>query len=195
MGKQQKFKGQVLNFLPKAATPVTFLSPPPSPIRTNAGKGLSSPRVSLIPKEVRRRARSLSFDAREPTSPKVSCMGQVKNKKKKKKKMMMMDLTKLPDNVLCSCPGAIMRIFKRKQQSGESDVSNKKPPTEEQIPSSGPSKQLASGRGVLQKFDLKVCDVVGAADGESFCPPDEKLQDIVASESMSMDGEIAVNPR
>jgi hypothetical protein len=41
---------------------------------------------SIIPKEARRKPKNGSFDATEPTSPKVSCAGQIKNKKKKKKK-------------------------------------------------------------------------------------------------------------
>ncbi|KAJ9146914.1 hypothetical protein P3X46_029128 [Hevea brasiliensis] len=197
MGKQQKFIGKISSILPKAATPVTFLSPPPSPVRTNAGKGFSSPRVSIIPKEVRRRARSLSFDAREPTSPKVSCTGQVKKKQNKKKKM---NPTKIPKNMLCSCTGAIARIFRKKQQSGESDVCNKRTPMEDKVPSLVHLKQLASGRGGLQNFDMKARDVVGAADGENFCTTDKKLQDkekviAAASESIIMDEKIAANPR
>ncbi|KDP43702.1 hypothetical protein JCGZ_22329 [Jatropha curcas] len=166
MGKQQKRKSNVSNFLPKTSN---FLSPPPSPVRPNTPKRLSSPspRISLIPKEIRRRARSLSFDAREPTSPKVSCMGQVKNKNKKKTK----DSAKIPENMLflCSCRGAIVKIFKGKQQNEESNnVFDKGPP-------------------VLDTFEMKAHE--GASTVGSNCLKDEKSGD------EERDGEVSVEPR
>ncbi|KAL6222223.1 hypothetical protein ACLB2K_005615 [Fragaria x ananassa] len=80
MEKQSKLRMQVLKFLSQAAAPaVTYKSPPSSP---------RHPIVSIIPREARRKPRngSSSFASKEPTSPKVSCMGQVKGKNKKKKK-------------------------------------------------------------------------------------------------------------
>ncbi|EEF31748.1 conserved hypothetical protein [Ricinus communis] len=183
MGKLQKSKSKISDLLPKAAGPVTFLSPPPSPARANSWKGLSSPRVSLIPKEIRRKARILSFDAREPTSPKVSCMGKIKNRKRNKNETKKWNNpTKLDMLVssLSSSGAMILKIFKGKQEIEERDASDKSPTTiaERAVRASSSSqvKKFASGRGVLKDFDWKA-HVAGAADAESNCPQDDKNQD------------------
>ncbi|CAA0839271.1 Uncharacterized protein SHERM_05840 [Striga hermonthica] len=48
-------------------------------LRTHHSKGFSGPIGPMIPAEAR--CRSKSFENQEPTSPKVSCMGQIKHKK------------------------------------------------------------------------------------------------------------------
>ncbi|TXG59865.1 hypothetical protein EZV62_014438 [Acer yangbiense] len=86
MEKPTKIKAMILAFLPKAATPFTFqLSPPWSPrgISASARKGFPGPVIRIIPDEVRGQPKTDSFIAREPTSPKISCIGGVKNKKRK----------------------------------------------------------------------------------------------------------------
>lgn len=94
-----KSKNRLLKLLPKVASAVTFQSPPFSPSKekmrssaeticstkpkTHLGKGSSGgagPMTSIIPAEAI--YKSTSFAAHEPTSPKVSCMGQIKHKKK-----------------------------------------------------------------------------------------------------------------
>ncbi|XP_050388047.1 uncharacterized protein At1g76070-like [Argentina anserina] len=79
MEKQTKLSIQILKFLSQAAAPaVTYKGSPASP---------RHPVVSIIPKEARRKqSESSRFSLNEPTSPKVSCMGQVKGRNKKKKK-------------------------------------------------------------------------------------------------------------
>ncbi|GLJ31769.1 hypothetical protein SUGI_0639060 [Cryptomeria japonica] len=42
--------------------------------------------ISIIPKEAKGRKKGASFESQEPTSPKVSCIGQVKLKKKQPRK-------------------------------------------------------------------------------------------------------------
>lgn len=196
MGKQGDLKSKILAFLPKAASPVTFVSPPPSPVRPNAGRGFSGPMVSLIPKEARRKARSGSVDAREPTSPKVSCMGQVKNKKNKKKKKTNPD-----ENMLVCCPKSLMKVLNVKQQSdSKSDTPDERRPVAERAPSLGHMKQFASGRGVLHRFDWKAHDIAKTEDGQSYCADDKNDEDrekvIVAnSEAKVVDGEILLEPR
>lgn len=49
--------------------------------RSFSGRGYSGPMISIIPKEAREKKRDSEFESREPTSPKVSCIGQVKLKK------------------------------------------------------------------------------------------------------------------
>ncbi|KAI3875784.1 hypothetical protein MKX03_023707 [Papaver bracteatum] len=84
-------KMKIFSFLPKSATVTFQQNPAPySPGRENNHK-LKSSHVNkgfsgqLIPDEARRKSSSneRSFDStQEPTSPKVSCMGQIKLKKK-----------------------------------------------------------------------------------------------------------------
>ncbi|XP_030527346.2 uncharacterized protein At1g76070-like [Rhodamnia argentea] len=97
---------KVLKFLPRTASSVSFFRNPPfSPgrdkrssysselvnstkcrLRSHVGKGFSGPLVSLIPNEARAASKNdRGFDVNEPTSPKVSCMGQIKHKHKTKK--------------------------------------------------------------------------------------------------------------
>lgn len=73
-----------------AASAVTFQNPPFSPSKEKRSsdsthkirKGFSGPMISIIPAEARYKSRTSSFAAYEPTSPKISCMGQIKHKKK-----------------------------------------------------------------------------------------------------------------
>ncbi|KAF8022656.1 hypothetical protein BT93_F0235 [Corymbia citriodora subsp. variegata] len=95
---------KVLKFLPRTVSSISFFQNPPfSPsrdkrssselinrtkcrLRSHVGKGFSGPLISLIPKEARaKNENDRDFDANEPTSPKVSCMGQIKHKNKTEK--------------------------------------------------------------------------------------------------------------
>ena len=117
-----KLWNKILAFLPRAASPVTFqVSPPMSP----SGKGSSSPIVSLIPKEARRKSKSGSFDVREPASPKVSCMGQIKSKKKKKETVSKPKLAsqEFPEEVKRK-PLVMLKVLKGTKRGHKSDVSN-----------------------------------------------------------------------
>lgn len=93
-----KSKNTLLKFLPRATSSVTFQNPPiyspakdkrPSekPHKSNLGYGFSGPLVSSIPVATRRKIKNDSdyTIVYEPTSPRVSCMGQVKCKKQKEK--------------------------------------------------------------------------------------------------------------
>lgn len=101
---------KVLKFLPRTVSSISFFQNPPfSPgrdkrsssslwysselinstkcrLRSHVGKGFSGPLISLIPYEARTKNKNdQDFDKNEPTSPKVSCMGQIKHKNKTKK--------------------------------------------------------------------------------------------------------------
>ncbi|XP_062097882.1 uncharacterized protein At1g76070 [Humulus lupulus] len=104
MEKQAKYQ-DILKFLPRAASVITFQNPPFSPNRDNKmrsdnaskqlklahGRGFSGPIISMIPDEARRKPKNGSYadqaQDQEPTSPKISCMGQIKHSNKKKKKL------------------------------------------------------------------------------------------------------------
>ncbi|KAL1814932.1 hypothetical protein ACET3Z_017506 [Daucus carota] len=64
-----------------ASSAVSFQNPPFSPNRekAQARKGFSGP---MFPAEARYKSKNSSYVSHEPTSPKVSCMGQIKHKKK-----------------------------------------------------------------------------------------------------------------
>ncbi|KAK7352208.1 hypothetical protein VNO80_17626 [Phaseolus coccineus] len=84
MEKQLKLRNKILKALPKAvaAVTMTFQNPPFSPGRDHKSK----PMVSMIPHEARRKTHDRNgidgIYSQEPTSPKISCMGQIKHKKK-----------------------------------------------------------------------------------------------------------------
>lgn len=88
MEKQQaKYQGnKILKFLPRAVSAVHFhhQSLPFSP---NREKRFSGPIMPMIPHEARRRPKKSGgreeAEEEEPTSPKVSCIGQIKHKHKK----------------------------------------------------------------------------------------------------------------
>lgn len=89
-----KPKSKILKFLPRATSSVSFQNPQIySPVKdkrssekahkSNLGKGFSGPLVTMVPSDNRRKVKNndSSFAlVYEPTSPRVSCMGQVKCK-------------------------------------------------------------------------------------------------------------------
>ena len=88
--KESKLKNKIFKILPKAAAAavsMTFQNPPFSPGRDHkfkhhGGKGFFS--GPMIPVEARRKSKDGCVETQEPTSPKISCMGQIKHKKKTK---------------------------------------------------------------------------------------------------------------
>ncbi|KAL6011803.1 hypothetical protein ACLOJK_002269 [Asimina triloba] len=83
MEKPSRSKSSIFAFLPKTAR-VSFSNPPYSPGAEKRihHKGFSGPIISIIPAEARTKQRNGNFDSQEPTSPKVSCIGQIKHKQK-----------------------------------------------------------------------------------------------------------------
>ncbi|XP_076900787.1 uncharacterized protein At1g76070-like [Bidens hawaiensis] len=89
-----KSKNPIMKFLPKPTSSVSFQNPPiyspardkrisEKPHKSNLGIGLSGPMVSMILADTRRQIRNNGV-VYEPTSPRVSCMGQVKCKNRNK---------------------------------------------------------------------------------------------------------------
>ncbi|KAK1589017.1 hypothetical protein Q3G72_029664 [Acer saccharum] len=149
----------ILAFLPKAATPFTFqLSPPWSPRGKSASarKGFPGPVIRIIPDEVRGQPKTDSFIARESTSPKIPCIGGVKNKKRKniisKSKIVLPPVQEAkpissPREVK-KRPPSMTNIFKEtkpdhKARAGEKD------------PSLGQIRQYANRQGALRDFDWR----------------------------------------
>ncbi|GMY11156.1 hypothetical protein FCV25MIE_06395 [Fagus crenata] len=158
MEKPSKLRNKLLKFLvPHAIPAITFQSPPLSPKKPISGKGSSVPIISMIPLEVRRKHKTASFDTREPTSPKVSCMGRVNNKKKKSKAKRVSLPAPQEASMQVSCPEVvkknkpqeILKVFKGPKQ-GEKKFKTIVP---DQVPSLGHIKRFSSGRGALSNFD------------------------------------------
>lgn len=144
MEKLLEMRNKFFKFLPNQ--PVAFQNPPQlSPNRCVAPKGYRSPcRVSIIPLEARRKHRKNgSFSVREPTSPKVSCMGQVEGKKKGKAphKRVQNPPANKGDSVL-------LRAKKVMLCRGSGDCEVLKQKKEEEVP---PAK-LAPSLGAMKKF-------------------------------------------
>ncbi|EXC35291.1 hypothetical protein L484_026613 [Morus notabilis] len=139
--------------LPHATPSITaiLVSPPLSPRKPSSTKPVYT---SIIPSEARRKPKyGSSFDTREPTSPKVSCLGQITNKKKPKPK---------PKKVGCSVQE--VKVVKKRHKKGvkENMIIDDGPNSKDKadgsnvgilvVPSLGEMKRFTSARGVLSEF-------------------------------------------
>ncbi|XP_038877727.1 uncharacterized protein At1g76070-like [Benincasa hispida] len=161
MEKHSKPKSQFMKFLPRAASAVNFNNPPVSPGRETRplpGRGFSGPMmISIIPREARSKSNNSGFETPEPTSPKVSCIGQIKHKKKLK------DLAKKAAATVESKkrhpPSGIKRILTggkvlgRAKSNVAAAAPSGKPPLPERAPGLNQMKRFSSGRGALANFD------------------------------------------
>ncbi|KAE8666436.1 Chloroplastic drought-induced stress protein of 32 kD [Hibiscus syriacus] len=137
----------ILKFLPKAVSAVVsvgFQNPPFSPSRDkraiSAGKGLlHCPIVSIIPDEARRKAEAGTMETQEPTSPKVSCIGQIKHKKNIRKAKRYLKAVSESTHKYSSP----REIKKQEKELGDDDSA----------PSLGQVKRFASGSDGLASFD------------------------------------------
>ncbi|KAK8471596.1 hypothetical protein PHAVU_003G267350 [Phaseolus vulgaris] len=159
-----RIKDKLLKFMPtQPVASVPFQNPNMSPIGNFPTRGCRSPthRVSIVPMEVRRNRGSESFSAQEPSSPKVSCMGEVKGRKKRKVRGQKRVPTEEGDAVACSeKKKSLQWIFKgisvegRKQSKKGSVLEEKAAASTEGYPSLGAMKSFASGTGSLPRFEV-----------------------------------------
>ena len=156
-----KSKNKILRLLPKATqAAVSFQNPAFSPGRA---KGFSGP---MIPAEAR--GKSKNFETQEPTSPKISCMGQLKHKKKMCKKQTSLPRGFKPavnpqpertGKARSSGPG-LMKIFSGRRKSDASiDGGLGKPPLAERAPSLSQMRRFASSRDTFAGFDWKASQI------------------------------------
>ncbi|CAJ2642897.1 unnamed protein product [Trifolium pratense] len=157
MEKNIKLRNKILKILPKTMT-LTFQNHPFSPgrdhhksrqTRPHGGKGFSGPLVSKKLKEINR------IDFEEPTSPKISCMGQIKHKKKQNKKAKDIEVKKR----VTTFQKMLFHVGKPKSEgrkkSDVSEVHDKKYALEERATHVNQMKRFASGRGTFANFDWK----------------------------------------
>uniref|UniRef100_A0A9I9CHM8 Uncharacterized protein n=2 Tax=Cucumis melo TaxID=3656 RepID=A0A9I9CHM8_CUCME len=154
-------KSKFMKFLPRAASAVNFHNPPVSPGRETrplAGRGFSGPmKFSIIPRDARiTKSNNSGFETPEPTSPKVSCIGQIKHKKKLKDLAKTAAATVESKNRLP--PSRIKRIFTGgkvlgRAKSSVAGAQTGKAPLPERAPGVNQMKRFSSGRGALANFD------------------------------------------
>ncbi|GMI91362.1 hypothetical protein like AT1G76070 [Hibiscus trionum] len=164
MEKHGKTKNKILKFLPKAASSVSvsFQNHPFSPGKHKAfaGKGFSGPIIPMIPAEARRKPKAETFETQEPTSPKVSCMGQIKHKKSiKKGKIFPPPKPKASSNPVSESSSAgevkkhaskFRRIFSMGKPAKKPEQA---PKLADRAPALGQMKRFASGREAFASFD------------------------------------------
>ncbi|KAL2512816.1 Uncharacterized protein Adt_18416 [Abeliophyllum distichum] len=154
-------KNKILKFLPKATqAAVSFQHPPFSPGKDKLKPRFSGAMVSMIPAEARRRSKNSNFETQEPTSPKVSCMGQIKHKKKLSKKHLSLPkgfkpaVAPLPPSPqLKKNPSRIRNIFKAAGRKSDASVEYNKPPLPDRAASVSQMKRFASSRDTFANFD------------------------------------------
>ena len=199
MEKPAKSKNVILKYLPKAASAINFQNSNPNPFSpgrdhkrssdaTNkfkshggAGRGFSGPMIPMIPVEAPRRSRSGNFDWQEPTSPKVSCMGQIKSKHKKR----IQKTKRVPSTKDQSKPremkkqhSTLQRIFRRSDSRRKSDASSDdyKPPVPERAaPPLGQMRRFSSGRNAFASFDWSAPVAPLDPDGRNYYSDEERV--------------------
>ncbi|MED6121341.1 hypothetical protein PIB30_029224 [Stylosanthes scabra] len=179
MEKISKLKKKLFKFLPTQPVVAsrTLQNPTMSPnnsVSSKRGSGSHHKhisKVSIVSKEVRRKHRSVSFRSNnEPSSPKVSCMGQVQCKKKKRIALQQKKVEENNDHVpIQEKKGKVLLwIFKGQKQSGGGSGNNEGFVLEEKVqedsqviaaPSLGAMKKFTSGRGSLSGFDFTLSEI------------------------------------
>ncbi|KAJ7957917.1 Syringolide-induced protein 14-1-1 [Quillaja saponaria] len=168
---------KIFKFLPKAAPGgLAFQNHPFSPgrdhntarLKNHGNKGFSGPMIPMIPSEARRKSKNGSFETQEPTSPKISCMGQIKHKKNKKKinktknfslpKYMKPQTKSSPKEVKKQASSFLKKFSDEKSARRKSDASadHHKPAVCDRVPNLGQMRRFASGRDTFANFDWTV---------------------------------------
>ncbi|KAJ4783730.1 Syringolide-induced protein 14-1-1 [Rhynchospora pubera] len=155
------------NFLSFLAKSTSFSNPAPlKPSHQYYNKGFSGPLIHLVPTEARHKGKAdASFETQEPTSPIVSCIGQIKQQAKKNrlpraksiKRRPLPKPEKKPKNNKNT--SFVQRVFghgkpnsRRKLELSRSDnslASTVKVPTLEHM------RRYKSGRETLKGFDWR----------------------------------------
>ena len=195
--KKSKLKNKIFKILPKAAAmSVTFQNPPFSPGRDHkckhyGGKGFFSGR--MIPDEARRKAKNgHGVETQEPTSPKISCMGQIKHKKGGAKNMSMsMPTPRDPEVKKHASKFQRMLLFHAgKPKQSDADVESERAPA----PPLGHMRRFASGRETFSNFDWKA--QIAPHDQERDYDDVDRLDDeiiIPFSAPLTLGGATALN--
>ncbi|XP_068645090.1 uncharacterized protein At1g76070-like [Aristolochia californica] len=171
MEKPAKSKSGILSFI--------FLHQPFSPGRDKfkAGKGFSGPIISIIPAEARRKTRNGSFDAQEPTSPKVSCIGQIKHKKKICKGKCATPPAVKEKSKKGKSSSAIGKIFRGGKPSRRSDADKDEVGVQVRAPGLSRMRKFSSGREAFRDFDWRAADRAAALNRQRGYYSDEEQRE------------------
>lgn len=180
--EKQSSKTKLLSYLPKSAA-ISFSSQPFSPGRDKHrslanNKGFSGSIISIVPVEARATTRNGSFHgAQEPTSPKISCIGQIKHKKKackakREKKELDKAKGKGKEQASNGSNSIMRRLFRggskinggRKVKGEDVDLNGNEHAGVQVLlaPSLGQVNKFSSGREAFSDFDYRF-GVGGAA--------------------------------
>lgn len=225
MEKQLKLRSKLLKILPKAVASitVTFQNPPFSPGRDHhhhhktrpennttkwvrphhgGGKGFSGP---MIPDEARRKPNDggsygNGICYQEPTSPKISCMGQIKHNKKKKQIIKKVKsrkvIARISNTTSSSSTSRDIEVKKKhvtafqrmllfhvgKPKSSEGRKSDAAAPhdnndaVEEGVPRVSQMKRFSSGRDAFANFDWKAVQVAPEEIDDYYSDEDHRVQ-------------------
>uniref|UniRef100_A0A7N0R9Q9 Syringolide-induced protein 14-1-1 n=1 Tax=Kalanchoe fedtschenkoi TaxID=63787 RepID=A0A7N0R9Q9_KALFE len=200
MEREARPKSKLMKYLPRATSALTFQNPHFSPgrdaksrpsdvYRSRAiaaqNRGFSGPLMSLVPVEARGNNKGrerkggrggFDSDAEEPRSPKVSCIGQIKQKKKlhklKREKSKKMEEArgseaKPSDGGAKKKPSlSLGKIFGRRSKPDAAAKSALPPPGLSQM------KRFSSGRDAFANFDWT--KQVAPLDRECYSDNDEQ---------------------
>lgn len=187
---------RILRFLPKAASAINFHSLTFSPGRdkrsenihkhkSSVGKGANSS-WSMIPVEVRRQPKNERFETQEePTSPKISCMGQIKHKKKMNKatykRVSVPQETKPASQTqrqVKKHASKLKRLFTGSKAGRKPKAfDGGKPAIPDRAPSLSHMKRFASGRDTLASFDWTAHQIASVEPDGRDCYSDEERRD------------------
>ncbi|XP_058780813.1 uncharacterized protein At1g76070-like [Vicia villosa] len=174
MEKNLKLRNKILKILPKtvSAITLTFQNHPFSPSKDHKSKprggvkGFSGPIITNKPKNI-------ANDNEEPSSPKISCMGQIKHKKKQQNKKTK-DIVEVKKRVT-----TFQKVFHvGKTKSDGRRKSDARVTLEERTRTTthhvSQMKRFASGRGAFDNFDWKA--QVGAEEIDDYYSDEERIE-------------------
>ncbi|KAM7514031.1 hypothetical protein LguiA_003614 [Lonicera macranthoides] len=175
-----------LKFLPKALSPFKFQTRPLSSNnlnkapKTHLGRGFSGPIGTIVPVD-RRKIKNSSLSSHEPTSPKISCMGQINHKwriSKQKRVSLSVEAKKTEKSSI------IRNVFR----FGKGDDRKFEGTDDYRGSNLGQMKKFASGSDSFANFAVQIAPVESDGDGE-----DEVT--IPLSANMVIGGGVVLMPR
>ncbi|XP_047963183.1 uncharacterized protein At1g76070-like [Salvia hispanica] len=173
-----KSKSKILRLIPRAATSsVSFQNPRVSGnsnnLKSQLYRAFSGPMISMIPAEAREESKS--FETQEPTSPKISCMGQIKHKKKicRLQPEYGPVIPSQQPATLKKNPSVINKIFNGRRK-GDDSINRGKPPLPDRAPRLSHLMRFASSRDTFACHDWAT-EESGGGDWGSYSDGDDDV--------------------
>ncbi|KAH6780227.1 hypothetical protein C2S52_011464 [Perilla frutescens var. hirtella] len=141
--------------------------------RTHQNRAFSGPMVSMIPAEARRKPKN--FETQEPSSPKVSCMGQVKHKSKiseKKHVSLPKEIKPVPILEPSKSDRAGPKILRGGRKSDK--PADRADPDCGSAPALSQMRKFASSRETFANFDWTTAAQIAPEEGDRGFYSDEE---------------------